>query len=120
MDSILSLAEVDLFARAMYFVASVDGVDEREIAVIDEFIKDAGYPELIKDLDKSVFHPSEVATVLETTDKRRMLLKCLFVLVKADGVITVAERLRLFDIAEKIAMTNALDEIEASVAGATI
>ena len=114
-NEILSRAEVDLFARAMYYVASVDGVDEREVAVIDEFLKDAGYPDMINNLDKSVFHPAEVPTVLETTDKRRLLLKVLFVLIKADGVVTVAEKKRIFAIADTVGLTSSLDELEASI-----
>ena len=115
-NEILTRAEVDLFARAMYFVASVDGVDEREVAVIDEFLKDAGYPDMIKDIDKTVFHPAEVPTVLETTDKRRLLIKVLFVLIKADGVVTDAEKHRIISIADTVGLADSLDELEASIA----
>ena len=115
-NEILSRAEVDLFARAMYFVASVDGVDDSEVAVIDEFLKDAGYPDMINNIDKTVFHPAEVPTVLETTDKRRLLLKVLFVLIKADGKVTDAEKMRILAIADTVGLADALDELEASIA----
>ncbi len=115
-NEILSRIEVDLFARAMYFIASVDGVDDSEVAVIDEFLKDAGYPEMIKELDKSVFHPAEVPDVLETTDKRRLLIKVLFALIKADGVVSAGEKQRITAIADIVGLTDSLDELEASIA----
>jgi tellurite resistance protein len=116
MASILSKSEVDLFARAMYYVATVDGVDPREVKVIKDFCKEAGHPELSNEIEKTKFRPEEAAMVLETSDKRRLLMKALFVLVKADGVISQPERTRLLSIADTLGLSHALDELE-TVAG---
>lgn len=116
--AILNRHEVDLFARALYHVATVDGVDDREVAVIKEFVEDAGFPDLLDGIEKTAFRPAEAALVLETTDKRRLLLKALYVLVKADGVITQAERLRMLSIADALGLSSSLEELEASVATA--
>jgi tellurite resistance protein len=115
-----SSAEVDLFARALYYVAAVDGVDPRELEVIRQFVRDAGYPDLVTGIEQTRFRPEEAALVLTTTDKRRLLLKTLFVLVKADGVITQPERLQMLHIADVLGLAQSLDEIEKTVAAVKV
>ena len=112
---VLTQHEVDLFARALYYVATVDGVDERETAVIKEFVSDAGFPELIDGIEATGFRPEEAALVLQTSDKRRLLMKALFVLIKADGVVTQAERLRMLSIADVLGLSQSLENIEDAV-----
>lgn len=114
--AILNRQEVDLFARAMYYVATVDGVDPRELATIREFCAAAGAADVAEGIEATQFRPPEALMVLETSDKRRLLLKALFALVKADGMISQPERLRLLAIADTLGLSHALDELERAVA----
>ncbi len=87
----MTVDQVDVFARGLYHVAGVDGVDAAETALIHEFLKDAEHPELEKDLPESGFHVAELAA-LETNFLKRVFLKACLVLIRSDGKITDAEK----------------------------
>ena len=97
--------QVDVFARGLYHVAAVDGVDDSEVKLIHDFLKEAEYPELEQDLAQTSFHVAELAA-LESNFLKRVFLKACLVLVRADGVITDEEK----DIVRQISAYLGLDE----------
>lgn len=108
--------QVDVFARGLYHVAQVDGVDDREVQLIHEFLKEAEAEELGKGLANSRFHVAELA-VLETSFLKRVFLKACLVLVRRDGVITDAERDVSAQIAEFLGLEDDFAAIDAEAAG---
>jgi tellurite resistance protein len=99
--------EAELFARGLFFLANLDGMNEREEALIKEFIEESGAPIQYEDLKGTSFSPLEAATVLQTTFMQRVFVKAAIALVKSDGHFSDAERHALGEIADAFGMTNA-------------
>jgi tellurite resistance protein len=103
----LSQEAADIFARGLYALASVDGIEAREQRLIKEFLDESGCSTKWEELEASSFDPLEAAMVLETTFHRRMFVKAAIALVKADGVYSDAERKAIGSIADAFGLSNA-------------
>jgi hypothetical protein len=72
----LTLEEVDVFARGLYYLASVDNhVDDREVKLIEEFLRETGSALTMDELKTRQFSLYEAVQVLETTFLRRIFVK---------------------------------------------
>jgi len=91
-DLNLTLEQVRTIAAGLYALAASDGIDDREVAIINEFVVDAGYPEVGDSLSALNFDPAAAFHVLETSWLRRLFLKAALILVRADGTVSDAER----------------------------
>jgi tellurite resistance protein len=98
--------EIDVFARGLYFLASVDGVDEREASLIAEFLREAGASTTMEELKESRFSKFEAVQVLEKTYLRRIFLKTAIALVHCDGRTSLAERRALAELADVFGLSN--------------
>lgn len=114
----MTMDQVDVFARGLYHVAAVDGVDERETKLIHDFLKEAEHPEMEQDLAQTRFHVAELAA-LETSFLKRVFLKACLVLVRADGVITDEEKDIVKQISAYLELDDDFDEIDAEAAKAS-
>ncbi len=103
----LSSEEVEVFARGLYHLASVDGIEKEESMLISEFLEETGSSITFDDLKESTFIPYEAAQVLEATYLRRIFILAAITLVKSDGVFSDAERRALGEIADVFGLTNA-------------
>jgi tellurite resistance protein len=103
----MSNEAADIFARGLYFLANVDGMEEREERLIKEFLAESGCATKWEELKDSSFNASEASMMLETTWHRRMFVKAAVALVKADGVYSDAERTAIGQIADAFGMSNA-------------
>lgn len=103
----LSPEVIDVFARGLYHLASVDGMDERERKLIAEFLEETGSDLQLADLEKSAFSATEAAMILETSHIRRVFVKAAVAMVKADGVFSDAERHAIGEIADAFDLSNA-------------
>lgn len=103
----LSTEEVEIFARGLYHLASVDGIEKEETALISEFLEETGSPMTFDDLKDSVFIPYEAAQTLEATYLRRIFILSAITLVKSDGHFSDAERRALGEIADVFGLSNA-------------
>ena len=116
----LTPEQVDVFARGLYYLASLDGIADREADLITEFIRDTGAPISVEDLQQSSFSPIEAAQVLESY-LRRIFLKAAFALVRADGEVGYAERRAIAELADVFGITNVdLVDLEHEVASQSI
>jgi tellurite resistance protein len=106
-DGGLTPEEAEVFARGLYFLATQDGIEAREEALIKEFLRESKAPVDWDALAKSAFSPLEAAQVLETTYLRRIFLKLAVALVKADGSYSDRERRALGEIADAFGIDNA-------------
>jgi tellurite resistance protein len=98
---------VDVFARGLYYLANVDGLEDREQKLIEDFLTEAGSATKFADLKGTSFSATEAAMVLETSFLRRVFVKAAVALVKADGVFSDAERHAVGEIADAFGLNNA-------------
>lgn len=98
---------IDLFARGLYHLASVDGIDDNERELITEFLLEAGSEITFDSLKDSGFSAQEAALTLQTTYQRRVFVRAAVALVKADGVFSDAERHAIGELADAFGMSNA-------------
>lgn len=107
-NSGLSTEAADLFARGLFYLANVDGMDEREETLLRDFIEESGctvaFDALKKDTD---FSMHEAAMVLETSFQRRMFVLAAIAMIKADGKYSQAERHALGEVADAFGLSNA-------------
>jgi tellurite resistance protein len=103
----MNLEVVDIFARGLYYLANLDGIHEKELALIEEFLTETDSDMTVADLQRSSFDPREVAEVLETTSMRHIFVRTALALVKADGIFSDPEIDALGGIAETLGLTIA-------------
>lgn len=100
--------EVEVFARGLYYLASVDDdVDPRELKLIEEFLSETGSALTLDELKARQFSFYEAVQVLETTYMRRIFVKAAIALVHSDGVYTDEERRALGTLADVFGLSNA-------------
>ena len=98
--------EIDVFARGLHHLASVDGIDPRETALIAEFLRESGAAISLDDLQGSSFSKYEAVQVLDKTYLRRIFLKTAIALVHRDGHVSLAERRALAELADTFGLSN--------------
>lgn len=101
----LTPEEIDVFARGLYHLASVDGIDPRETELIAEFLRDTGASIGLDDLKDSSFSKYEAAQVLDKTYLRWIFLRTAIALVHRDGQYTPGERRALAELADIFGLT---------------
>lgn len=100
--------EVDVFARGLYYLASVDNhVDDREVELISEFLRETSSRLTLEDLKQREFSFYEAVQVLDKTYLRHIFVKAAIALVHSDGKYTDEERRALGNIADVFGLTNA-------------
>ena len=107
--------QVDVFARGLYHVAQVDGIDDSELKMIHEFLEETGQTGMAKELETSGFRVNELA-ILETSFLKRVFLKACLVLIRSDGKITDEEKTIVAMIAEYLDLEDDFDEMLAAAA----
>jgi tellurite resistance protein len=112
-DSVLRPQEVEVFARGLWYLATIDGEsDPREEALIKEFLQETKSSLSWDMVTRGDFAPHE-ASLLESTFLRRIFMKLAVALVHADGVYTDNERKAIGEFADVFGMSNAdFGEIE--------
>ncbi len=97
----LTPEEIDVFARGLYFLASVDNnVDDREVALISEFLAETGSKLTFDEVKERQFSFYEAVQVLDKTYLRKIFVKAAIALVRSDGVYSDEERRALGQIAD--------------------
>ncbi len=87
----LSRQQVKVFAAGLYHIAACDGVEERELAIIREFLNDAGAPDLSDKLETLTFDPVQAYPALESTWLRSLFLRAALLVIRQDGEVSDAE-----------------------------
>lgn len=107
-DSGLRPQEVEVFARGLWYLATIDGnADDREQAMIREFLEETNSKLSWAEVTRGDFAPLEAANLLETTFLRRIFMKLAVALVHADGVYTDNERHAIGEFADVFGFNNA-------------
>lgn len=103
----LSPEATELFARGLYHVANVDGIDNNEEELLREFLTESGCELKYEDLAEGGFSMHEAAMLLETSFQRRIFIMAAIAMIKADGEFSTAERHALGEIADAFGLSNA-------------
>ena len=107
-NSGLTTEAADLFARGLFHLANVDGIEGREEALLREFLEESGSSLKYDDLQGSAdFSMHEAAQILETSFQRRMFIMAAIAMIKADGEFSSKERHALGEIADAFGLSNA-------------
>ncbi len=100
--------EVDVFARVLYYLASVDNhVDAKEVELIEEFLRETESSLTLEDLKQREFSFYEAVQVLDKTYLRKIFVKSAIALVRSDGVYSDEERQALGALADVFGLSNA-------------
>ena len=109
----------EAIARALFAVARVDGVHEREAGLIASFWMDAGAGHgLLSDLEReeTPITGAELAAALPSNELRLLFAKTAILLTYADGKVTDEERKILQEFSGALNIDQAtMDALEASV-----
>lgn len=117
----LSPETADLFARGLYYLANVDGIEAREETLLRDFISESGSMLKFEDLGEGGFSMAEAAMVLETSFHRRMFIMASIAMIKADGEFSSAERHALGEVADAFGLSNAeFGDLEQEAARASL
>jgi uncharacterized membrane protein YebE (DUF533 family) len=115
----LSGKAAEAIARALFAVARVDGVHEREAGLIAAFWMDAGAGHgLLSDLEReeTPISAAELAQALPTKELRLLFAKTAILLTYADGKVTPEERKILGEFSGALGVdAKTMDELEAGV-----
>ena len=106
-DAGLNPQEIEVFARGLFHLANVDGMEGREEALIKQFLEESGSSLKFEDLADTTFSATEAAGALEASYLRRIFVKAAIALVKADGTYSDAERHAVGEIADAFGLSNA-------------
>jgi uncharacterized membrane protein YebE (DUF533 family) len=112
-DIEIDAQQAEAIARGLYAVAVVDGVHERELALISEFYRTttgdgeagsgaAGGPSLGR---ISALGPQALAALLPTPALRELFVKASFLLAWSDGQVSPAERTQIAEFTGALAVS---------------
>lgn len=114
--------QAEAFARGLLGVAEVDGVHERELALIGEVYQAAledevGSSAAVGSLERAGSLPAkQLATLLPTGPHREMFIKSAFLLAWADGNVSAGERAKIGEYAQALEIgAEAQTRLEAEV-----
>jgi tellurite resistance protein len=104
----VSALQAEAIARGLYAVAAVDGVHERELALISDFYRAAS--ESSQASTASIervgpLEPKDVAQLLVGTEHRELFVKAAFLLAWSDGQVSPAERAKITDYAQALGVS---------------
>lgn len=116
----LTPAQVEAFAAGLLHLARVNGVTPRERELIDDFLLEAGCPDLIGRLDSLPFDPVETYRALETSWLRDVFLEAALLIIRADHQVTPEEREALTWLAGAFGVHGGYAGVAARVEGEAI
>jgi tellurite resistance protein len=113
----LSKSAAEAIARALYAVAKVDGVHEREAGLIASFwIEAGGGAGALSDLERAATPaPAELAAALHTDQERQLFLKTAILLTYADGKVSDEERKIVGEYSKALGLSAQLEALEHGV-----
>ena len=104
----VSALQAEAIARGLYAVASVDGVHERELALIGEFHSAAASGDAagVSSLARiEPLEPAALAPLLDGAALRELFIKAAYLLSWADGSVSAAERKKVDAFAKALAVS---------------
>ena len=84
--------QAEAFAAGLAAIAEVDGRTSEESRLIEEFLQDAGYPDLIDGVWERPFIIEEAVLLFPTSFMRSLFIRGCVRMIQADRQITSEER----------------------------
>jgi tellurite resistance protein len=115
----VSALQAEAIARGLYAVALVDGVHERELALITDFYQgiiseEGGGASTVASLEP--LEPKDLAQHITDAAQRQLFVKAAFLLAWADGKISPVERAKIADFSKALDVSaEAQGKLEAEV-----
>lgn len=109
--------QVRAMAHGLHYLAEIDGINERERALINDFLRQGKVDIEVDSLSKIPFSLEELAFSLDTVFLRRTFLKVSILLAQADGSISDAELAELRRIAQAMGVDEPLEDLIAGLEG---
>jgi tellurite resistance protein len=108
--------QAEAMARGLYGVALVDGIHEREMAMIQDFYS-AAAGETVASLERvGPFEPGDLVEFLGEKAHRELFIKTALLLAWADGKVSTKERAKIAAFAKALDVSSDLQErLEAEV-----
>lgn len=110
--------QAEAFARGLYALAHVDGLHEREAALVASFWADTGgSAAALSELSRqATIAPEQLAAALADGEARRLFMKTALLLAWADGGLSAQEAALIKEYSAALAVTpEAFGQIEAEV-----
>jgi tellurite resistance protein len=104
----VSAHEAETIARGLYAVAAVDGVHERELALISEFSRGAATDDAggFGAMGRIVpLEPASLAPMLPGAQHRQLFMKAALLVAWADGSVSAAERSKIGEFAAALGIS---------------
>ncbi len=116
----LSRKQIRVFAAGLYHIAACDGLDDRELQIIREFLSDAGAPDLGDELEGLSFDPVQAYQALESTWLRSLFLRAALLVIRQDGEVSDAEVETIDWMAEAFGITGGYKELIGQIEGESL
>lgn len=112
----VSRDQARVIAAGLHTLSLVDGADAsgKERALIEEFLRDAGHPDLVATIGADPFDPATAYQVLGTRFLRRVFLEAAVILVRSDGRVSEAEHEALDWLSRAFGVDGGADALLAS------
>ena len=88
----LSRAQAEAFAAGLVAMAQIDGRTPQESRLIEEFLEDAGYPDLIEGVYDRPFALEEAVLLFPTSFARGLFIRGCVRMIQADHQVSDEER----------------------------
>ena len=115
-----SRRQIETFAAGLYQLAACDGIDDREMTIIHEFLDETGAPEVAATLPDLPFDPADAYRILESSWLRTVFLKAALLLIRADGDVSDLEREQLEWMAMAFGVPGGFDAIVEQLEGQSL
>ena len=112
--------QVRAMAHGLYHFAAIDGVTEREEALIKDFLKDGDVELDVASLGKIPFSLDELLYSLDTVFLRKTFLKVCVLMARADGTVTDLELAELRRISQAMGIDQSMDDLVADLEGKSL
>jgi hypothetical protein len=107
--------QVRAMAQGLYWLALIEGVTEREKALLQDFLREGGLDLDLETLAGIPFSLEGLLVSLDTLFLRKTFLRTCILMAKADGTVSSQEMAELRRLAQAMGIDEPLDSIMAEV-----
>jgi hypothetical protein len=106
----LTRQQLEAFAAGLWYLASVDGIEDRERSLIADFLAEARASDLLDRLPTLRYDPAKAASLFEPW-LRATFVRVAAVLVRGDGEVSLNEMQAIDRIARAFGVPTPVDEL---------
>ncbi len=107
--------QVRAIAQGLYWLAQIDGINEREETLLKDFLKEGGLDLQLDKLASVPFSLEGLKASLDTLFLRKTFLRTCILVAQADGSISSEEMTELRRLSQALEIDESLDTLIADV-----